>query len=245
MSNKKFKILKIKDKSENYKRTDGLFIAPFKAILCGKSEKSGKTSILLNLLLRDIYGLKAIFKPENIYITSKTATTDYKMRLLIETLDIPEENVMTEYNEDYLNAIIENIKEEFDEAIDEGRKPEHNLFIFDDMGAQMRSAKFVDALFCVYRHLLCSTLILCQKYTQTNRCQRENLTQLITFKATLPQITQIMEDHLNHIGKKNFIKMYYEHTANNHDFIVINYDKPNLYLNSNFEEIELNKYLQE
>ena len=66
---KNYKILKVRDKTDNYYTTvPNLFDLPFKLLINGKSQLSGKTTIILNLLLNPEFGYDKLFNGENIFI---------------------------------------------------------------------------------------------------------------------------------------------------------------------------------
>ena len=245
MSNK-VSIYKVRDSNEKHITLKGdLFDLSFRLIITGKSFLSGKTNLLLNLLLQDDPKLyKKNFKGDNIYVFSSTANTDKKMMTLIEEKDIPDSNIFTEYDEEIVDTLYELRKEEYNEAIREKEKPENVLYIFDDMSfgntLKSKSSGAIEKLFCAGRHSLQSIVILQQKYTQSLTCARENMTGGIFFKCSDKQLDLIAEEH-NYLegGKNQFKKMFRKSTNNPHSFLVINYSNPTekMYLNKNFEVI--------
>ena len=70
---KKFNILKVKDNAEKHYIDKGqqLFNVPFKIAVIGASQRSGKTSVIVNLLGRPEFYLND-FKPEYFYILTFT-----------------------------------------------------------------------------------------------------------------------------------------------------------------------------
>ena len=53
---KRFDILKVKDKADSYyTRMDRIFDLPLRFIIVGASQRTGKTTVILNLLLRNKY----------------------------------------------------------------------------------------------------------------------------------------------------------------------------------------------
>ena len=89
------KILKMRDKNESHHRKKGkLFDLPMKLLVVGKSQLSGKSNLIGNLLLQEDKRLyRNEFEGDNIYIVSPSARTDDKIRTIIEELDIPGSNV--------------------------------------------------------------------------------------------------------------------------------------------------------
>ena len=77
---KKFNILKVKDISDSYyTKMDKIFDLPFRILINGKSQLSGKTTIILNMLLRNAY-YRDSFEGENIFIVSNNKL-DNKLRI--------------------------------------------------------------------------------------------------------------------------------------------------------------------
>ena len=127
----------MKDTNEKLHKKKGLlFDLPMKLLIIGKSQLSGKSNLIGNLLLQEDKRLyRDEFDGDDIYIVSPSAYTDKKIRTLIEEKDIPASNVFEEYNENELDNLYEILKDEFNMAIEEKEKPKHKLIIFDDMSA--------------------------------------------------------------------------------------------------------------
>jgi len=235
-------ILKVKDKNEkHYKKKGDLFDLSFRLLICGKSFLSGKSNLICNLLLRDEDKLyKNEFKGENIYLVSPSAHTDTKMRLIIEEKDIPPCNVMTEFDDDIVDALYENCKDEYNEKVNNGDKPDNVLFIFDDMsaGGHLKKNKTgsLEKIFCNGRHILCSTIVTGQQYVQLPTCARENCTGAILFKCTDRQLDTITEEHNFLDSKKDFRIMFRKVTDEPHSFLCVNYSNPpeKMYMNKEF-----------
>ena len=239
-------IYKVKDKSEKHYTNKGeMFDLPMRLLIVGKSFLSGKTNLLTNLLLQDDSRLyKDNFKGENIYVFSGSLGTDKKLKTIISQLDIPESNLFSEFDDDTLEALLDITKENYHEALDEGEKPEHTLFILDDMsfGGSLKKKQYgaIAKLFCNGRHYLASVILTSQKYTDILTTCRENASGVILFKCSDKQLDTIAEDH-NFLtgGKKQFKTMFREATKEPHSFMVVNYSNPpeKLYMNKNFKAI--------
>ena len=144
---------------------------------------------------------------------------------MIKALKIPDTNVFLKYDEEQLDVLYDFLEQEYFKATDDGRKPKHTLIVFDDVGfSGALRGKFgvIDRLACNGRHLLISTVMLVQKYTQLSTCFRENLTGGIFFQASNKQLDLIYEDHGN-MPKKEFVSMFRKATTGKHAFFVINY----------------------
>ena len=241
----KFEIYKVKDKSETYyTKKETIFDLPMRILIIGKSQASGKSNFLLNLILRpEYYGND--FKGENIYIISPSLDTDNKLNSLVEVKDIPEENQMQEYDEDVLKELYNILEEEYKEAVSEGRKPENKLVIFDDMSfsGALKAKQFgiVNKLFMNGRHLNISTIITAQKYSDISTGARENCTGIILFNCTNKQLDLIEKDHNYFKSKKDFFNMFRDATSEKHSFLAINYTNPKneMYQDSNFNVIKI------
>ncbi len=79
------RILKVKDDSDKFHKAMPTFDIPFKLLINGKSQLSGKSTVLLSILLNPEFGYDKIFKGENIYIVSEN-DLDQKLKLLQITL---------------------------------------------------------------------------------------------------------------------------------------------------------------
>ena len=242
--NKSYKILKVRDKNDSYYTpVDRLFDLPFRLLINGKSQLSGKTTIILNLLLNPTFGYDKMFDGDDIHIISNNKL-DNKLAMMADKLDIPEEN-RQEFDEDYLEILYEDIEEEFMEDTSEGRKPKNKLIIFDDCGysGSLKSyskGNIVDKMICNGRHLNLSQIYTSQRFSQCSTCLRTNLTGAIMFSTSMKELELIAEDFNYMTTKKEFIKIFRETTAKPREFMVINFSNPpaEMYLNTMFEPIQ-------
>ena len=88
------KILKVNDISDNFHKAMPIFDIPFKILINGKSQLSGKTTIVLNILLNPEFGYHDKFDGDDIYIISDNKL-DNKLKVLADYKEIPEENIIT------------------------------------------------------------------------------------------------------------------------------------------------------
>jgi len=242
----------MKDTHESYRKDKGdFFDLPMRLLIVGKSQLSGKTNMVGNLLLRpfdetDVAGKHLYmndFKGDNIYIISPSTNLDTKWMNIIKDKKIPEVNVIKSFDEEILDTLYQSLDEKFHEAVDEGRKPEHSLVIFDDMSfsgdLKSHSHGGVARLFMNGRHLLISTILTAQKYTDILTGARENATGLILYDCSQKQLETIFQDH-GLSEKKEFLRMFREATKEPHSYMVINYSNPRemRFLNQHFEPIE-------
>lgn len=243
MPEKRFNMMKLKHSGDNHYTTkDTIFDLPFKVLVVGRSQLSGKTTVVANLLLSNQWYFND-FKGENIWIVSPSTEVDPKMQTIIDEKDIPSQNIIQDYDEEILMALYELIQEKFLEQKEDGGKIDNFLVLFDDMsfgGAlKKKTHGAIAKLFCNGRHINCSTIITAQKYSDIATVCRENNTGCILFASTDKQLDLISDDHNYLESKKDFKKMFKEATREKHSFLVVNYSNPvnGRYLDTDFEPI--------
>ena len=237
-------IFKVKDKNEKHHIKKGrMFDVPFRLLVVGKSQ-SGKSNIAVNLLLQEDTRLyKDVFQGEDIYIFSPSAKSDYKLKTLIEEKEIPKENIFGGYDEDVIEALYELVKDEYEEAIQEGEKPIPKLFIFDDMSAggslKAKTNGIIAKIFMNGRHIMLSSLVTAQKFSDIPTSARENATGAIFFSCSNKQL-ELIENDFNYMKTKNdFREMFRDATNEPYSFFVVNLSNPldSRYMNKNFQPI--------
>ena len=241
---KAYKILKVRDKSDSYYTpVERLFDVPFRVLINGKSQLSGKTTIILNLLLNPVFGYDKMFDGSDIYIVSNNKL-DNKLAIMADKLDIPDDN-RVEFDEDFLEVLYDDIEDEFQESIMEGEKPRNKLVIFDDCGysGSLRSynkGNIIDKMICNGRHLNLSQIYTSQRFSQCSTCLRTNLTGAIMFSTSMKELDLVAEDFNYMKTKKEFIKKFREITKEPRSFMVINFsNKPDeMYMDSTFTPIK-------
>ena len=238
---KPIQIYRAKDSKEKYyKKKGNCFDLPMRILLVGKSQFSGKSSFLLNMLCQDD---KRLYKDDfdEIYIFSGSLTTDNKVKTIILQHDIPDENCYDTFDNDMLDAIFDLTKEEYEIAISEGSKPKNVLVILDDVGfdASMKKDGSINKCFCNGRHINLSICCVGQRYTQFHTTQRENATGIIAWSCSDKQLDLISDDH-NQLGdKKIFKSMFRKVTEDPFSAMIISYSNPkeSRYMNLNFEPV--------
>ena len=239
---KNYKILKVRDKTDSYYTpVENLFDLPAKILINGKSQYSGKTTIILNLLLNPMFSYDKLFEGENIYIVSNNKL-DNKLEMMSEKLDIPPENRMI-FNEDAIEILYDSLEEEFMEETIDGGKPSNRLIIFDDCGysgsLKNKQHGIISRLICNGRHLNLSQIYTSQRFSQVSTTLRTNLTGAILFNTSSKELDLISED-MNYLNNnKDFVKMFRETTKEPRSFMVVNFSNPmeSLYLDTNFKPI--------
>lgn len=240
---KQYNILKMKDAGEKfYKVKPIIFDLPFRLLIVGKSQLSGKTNLVGNLLLRkEFYG--GAFTGEDIFVVSPSTKTDHKLKVMLEQLDVPDSNVIKGYDEEVLELVYEMLEADYLEAVEEKKKPAPKLVLFDDMsyGGALKNKThgIIAKLFSNGRHLNISTIVTAQKYSDILTSARENATGLVLFSCTDKQLELISEDHNYLPCKKQFKQIFRKVTDSKHSFMVVNYTNPSSerYMDANFRHI--------
>jgi hypothetical protein len=240
---KTLSIYKVKDEAETYyTKKDLIFDVPFRLLIVGKSQLSGKSNILVNLLLRDEFYNKD-FDGENIFLVSPSITNDEKLKKIIKVKEIPEENLFLEYDEDILKELYQMLQDEYEEAKANGEKPQNKLIIFDDMsynGAlKSKQHGIINKIFSNGRHINLSIITTSQKYSDLLTSSRENCNGAIFFNCSNKQLELIEADHNYLSTKKEFMNMFRQVMGEKHSFLVVNYTNPKeqRYLDKNFDVI--------
>lgn len=242
----------MKDQTEGYKVSQDPWDLPMRLMVCGKSDLSGKTNLVQNLLCFD-YFYANHFKPENTYLISGTAYSDEKWRMTIEEIrKIPRDNIYTEFDEDQMKELLTRLKTEYNRAIQVGATPEHKLIILDDVGFSggLKSKKFgtITEIACNSRHELISIIICVQDYTQCSTTLRRNLTGVLLSSCEESSYDLFEKDNYRGIiSKKDFRKLYYTITHEPYQFFGVSYkskSKGNRWslLDNNLEHIDLEPY---
>lgn len=249
MGKTNFKIDKMIDATDTFttQKEHNLFNLPMRVLMIAKTGDA-KSTTLGNLLLKP-EAYREDFEPENIYIFSGSLKGDEKLRIMIQELEIPSSNLFSGYDGNILEVIYDLQVEEFNEKLNKGekRKPKLNsLFIFDDLAYsnamnQRGKENEITKIFMNGRKYLISCIVISQKYSSVGTSLRENASGLIIGKASNKQLDLISDDH-NYLetGKKAFQKMFRRATEHPFTKLVINFSKPELYFNTNFEPIEHN-----
>ena len=235
---KKYEMLKVKDPSDkNHIKVPILADLPFKLAIVGKSQVSlGKTTIILNLLLRKKY-YRDYFKGENIYIISNN-NVDKKLSILMEELDLPESNFMA-FDEDVLEALYDNLEEEHEEE----KKKKQKLIIFDDVaysnGLKGSQTGIISKIVMNGRHILLSSIFSSQKFSLMGTNLRSQLTGIFIGGTSTKEL-ELIEQDVNFLeNKRMFMKIMRDNTKGR-NFVFINFtntEDEGIYLNSNFKKI--------
>jgi len=240
---KHLEIYKVIDKADSYyTKKDLIFDLPLRIGIIGASQRSGKSSVIVNLVCRDEFYNKD-FKGENIYIISPSIENDLKLKKMIEVKDIPDHNLFTEYDEGLLEELYDMLAEDYKNSVESGEIPTNKLIIMDDLsysGAlKNKTHGIIAKLFCNGRHILISSILTSQKYSDLLTTCRENLNGAILFSCSNKQLDLIEQDHNFLKNKKDFNNMFRDATKEKHSFFVVNYTNgEDLYQDNNFNFIK-------
>ena len=236
------KILKMKDKSDSFTvHKEHSFSLPMRVLAIGRTGCGKSSTALGNLLLRKEF-YRNDFDPDNIYIFSGSLKGDLKLQTIVDELEIPAMNLFDSFDEGIAHIIYDDAVQNFKEAVAEKRKPDHILFVFDDLGftnLQNKNKKnsVLDKIFSNGRKYLISIITLNQRMTQLSTNAREQASGLMLWSSTNKQL-ELVESSFNYLdNKKQFLAMVKKHTQKCHDFIVIDLGKEKMYRNKEFRPI--------
>tara|TARA_R110001599_G_scaffold7187_5_gene35375 strand:- start:2618 stop:3349 length:732 start_codon:yes stop_codon:yes gene_type:complete len=239
------KVLRVKDPHDSYHIKKELFDLPMSLIVVGKSQLSGKSNFLTWLLCSDGAEYSKDFEGENMFIVSPSFSNDNKLKIIQRQFDIPETNIIHQFDEQLIEGIYEQVEEQYEEFESEDMKPPQSIIIFDDVSfdPDFKKSKIVKKIFQNGRHILLSTVVTAQVYTNVSTAARENSKGLILFDCSDRQIERMAFDH-SQMPQREFKKMFRDTTKKKHSFLAINYSNDNdkRFLNTEFEPIDVEKY---
>lgn len=189
---------------------------PASYLVIGRSG-SGKSTVLYNLLTSpELLGNYFSF----VFVFSDVKTDD-----ILKQLDLPEENYITDFDDDKIYEILDTIEGKIGD-IDEKVAEEFKIaFIFDDI---LNKQKFLrgDAmrkLASTNRHYLVSWFILSQYYRAIPPIIRQNASGVIFFPSSMMEIEKLADENTEpNQTKKEFIDIVQHATNDKHSFLFIN-----------------------
>ena len=240
---KELKIYRLNDKSDSYDIKKGLLPdLSFRMLVIGRSKLSGKSNLVGNLLLLPEF-YKNDFDSNNIFIISPSLDTDPKLQTVIEQRDIPKQNTFSFFDEELLKEMYNMIEEEYVEAVENKQKPNHYLWIFDDLSYsgifKAKNFGIVKKMFSNGRHINLSCIITAQKASDIPTAAFENASAAFCFACSDRQLDKIEQDMNYNTSRKEFKKQFRIHTKEPHSFMLINFSNSaaERYLDKNFKPI--------
>ena len=214
---------KKKSKSKNG-INDNLPQPPF-LLCCVAPSQSGKSTVLLNIVLNPLFGYYDYF--DTIYYFSPTVEFDKTLTGVMEE----KKKIITITESDDLD----NISGFVSEIIEEQKKNDENiLMIFDDCVGYFSNDSYLSFLSLKYRHFRTSLIFTSQNFRSIPLKVRVNSGYFLIWKLfNHKEIDKIMEE----IGE-NFedFKFYYEYaTEQKYNFLYIDNNRKRLY--KNFDEL--------
>lgn len=201
---------------------------PFRLGIVAPS-RSGKTNLLVNLLLRNDFYRKYF---HYIYVWTPTFFDDDKWRLV----ELPEEQIFTEYNEADLQRVVNKQLEHTNKRA---------LYIFDDCISEKgvftnTYGTLLSKLVFRGRHWNISLCFVSQSYKAISRGFRVNMTGWIFFAiGNKQEIMKIAEENSGLMSKEEFLRIFKEATLEPYSFMYINYQEadPKKQYRKRFSEI--------
>ena len=238
----KYEILKVRDKTDSYYiDVPGLPNINFKIAIIGASQRSGKTTVILNFLLRDKF-YKQYFHGDDIFLITNNKL-DNKLSMLADEKEIPKSNIQV-YDEDMLEAIYEELEDDFLASIEMEEKPTPKLMIFDDVAysgkLKDKTAGIVSKIAMNGRHAMISSIFTSQKLSLLQTGLRTNLSAVILFSTNNKEL-ELAEADFNFLdSKQEFFQLFRRATSTPNSFMVIDLNAPTnelRYLDKNFNPL--------
>lgn len=210
--------VKVNKKRKNSIKCHPLLPQPPFMLLMAAPRFSGKTNLLIKMLIDDDMYCK---KFDEIFIWSKSFHNDEKWKAINFDEDYVEEHVFKTYNEAQVQNLFENIQEESIE------NPRNVLFIFDDMmGDNILSSgriQTIDRLASTGRHFDISVAVIFQKFMKFSPTTRENATNVVIFEQkNSTALEQIASEYKGSMTLPDFFKVYNFATNEPFSFLHIN-----------------------
>lgn len=180
--------MELKDETLRNPFTDILPQHPARCFFSGSSG-SGKTNLILKLLLESKFGLKNFF--QIIFVFCPTALNDPSFDKLKEV--VPEENIFLEPTEEKIEEIVAK-QSSIVKKLGKKMSPPI-LMLFDDCIAnKIIDSKAFSILFFRGRHLNISTWVALQYFNNLPKRVRQNITNFFLFKPFRAEMKVICEE---------------------------------------------------
>jgi hypothetical protein len=224
---------KPKDKRlEHMKYKDSLPAHPANICILGRCG-SGKSCWLYSVL-KEGYVTdkgKSIFDEMLIYLGTMDAVAAFKK--------LPCENiaVMNEFDPDAFTQYLEDLKIHQMERLEKGKPPLNVAIVFDDFAGKAlmkpmkgKGSSPLEHLLITSRHECNATILYCSQAYKNNGFStpiaRNNMTHWVIYSMNRAEMEKIAEEHSGHMTPDQFVAWYNEVMKTKHNFIMINYKKP-------------------
>jgi len=192
------------------------FIKPPALLLGIGAVKSGKTTLINNLLLRPydegFYGQDYF---DNVHIISNTVRNDPTARYLLKAFDVEDH---------YTDGMITDLVKKQKSYGEKKDMPFIALLLDDILGSNMKRNNEISFLATRYRHHNIGLMgIFTQNFKSVDTILRNNATDIIIFKQTNnKQLIQIAEEfHPPFQSIEMFLKIYHKAVAKKYDFLYL------------------------
>jgi hypothetical protein len=207
-----------KQKQKKYFKCHELLPQPPFLILMAAPRYSGKTNLLINMLINEeMY----CHKFDEIFIWSKSFHNDPKWGKIEFTEEYKKTHVFHTYNESQAQQLFESIQKRSEKELVQ------TLFVFDDMMGDnvMKAGKIqmLDRIAATGRHFDVSAIIIFQKFKKFSPTVRENATNVIVFEQkNSTAIDQLADEYKGDMPKYDFLRIYQVATEDPFSFLHIN-----------------------
>ena len=196
-------------------------------VLMSGSSSSGKTNILLNILLNN-----DLLYYDKIYIYSLSINQP-KYQYLIDKIEkVCEENDIDIDEKLFYTSNVDEIKplESMDKEI-------QNVIIFDDL--LINQVPIMEEIFIRGRHFNITSFFLTQSYFQTNKLIRNNCNVILLWKTNSKNLQIIAQDLSGSMEYDQFVKIFKEAVEEPYSFFMVDRENKNKMLRyrKNFDEV--------
>jgi hypothetical protein len=243
-------MLRVKDKADSYAiEIPAWFSITPRVLLIGKSQYSGKTTFVINAMLR-----KTMFGPyyegKDIYIFSESLDTDEKLIKMVEYKKIPKSNQISIIDEDVMRELWDKLEENYLESISNNETPPNVMLIFDDIssggGLKKKKNGMISRFAMQGRHICVGFIMSAQKLTDLPTGVRENATAVVAWEMSDKQMNLLAADHSFFPKKSSFINLFNSVIQEPRDFLIINYSaksKDDRFMDKDLKIIDWHKFL--
>jgi GTPase SAR1 family protein len=227
---KDLKILQVKKlyKANEYPKIKHPLPKPAFTMALISPTKSGKSTIIVNLLKNSFFGYDDIF--DEIYYISPTVTIDETLRSIND-----DDNIIKIYEEDdlkFLDDILNDIVKNQKAKSKEEREPV--LIILDDCLDYLKKSKRLDSLPSYSRHYDISIIITTQVYNALPTKLRKNASCYLIARIYNNKDLQNIEEEIG-ANFSDFKTNYDKATKEKYNFLFV--DNRNIELWKNFDEL--------